>query len=182
MKEELYCGSGEVFSTEEIREFVNMVFGFDGEERDFRTMFPHLYTERARIGAHNLVIAENGSLRAAVGVFPRVLAVGEERLRMVGIGNVAVHPDDRGKGYMRKLLGEALKTMIREGADLSDLGGQRQRYQYFGYDVGGCPPAFRFTPRTTDHLFRGTEPRPLEFFPLTEGEREDLWDQAYALY
>jgi len=179
---EVYFGTGEAFSPEELDDFLNYVFGFNGKDRDFAEMFPQIHRPEAKANRKNLVAAEDGRLLAAVGSYPRTLIVGEERLSVVGIGNVAVHPRTRGRGYMKRLMADALEAMIREGADLSDLGGQRQRYQHFGYEVAGAPVSFRVSPRTAAHYFRGRARRPIAFLPLREGEREDLWDQAYALY
>jgi hypothetical protein len=60
-----------------------------------------------------------------------------------GIGMVSVHPYSRSKGYMKILMNMALDDMKRDKMVFSCLGGQRQRYEYFGYTPVGSSASFR---------------------------------------
>ena len=179
---EIRSGSGEGLETEALRHFLDRVFGFEGVTKGFAQIYPQMYRPGAHPEKQNRILTEDGQLAAAVGSYPRTLIVGDESLQLTGIGNVGVRPESLGRGYMKRLMAESTEEMIRDGADLSDLSGQRQRYQYFGYETAGVPVSFRVTPKNTEHFFRGKEKRPLVFLPLKEGEREDLWDRAFALY
>jgi hypothetical protein len=55
---------------------------------------------------------------------------------------VSVHPYSRSKGYMKVLMNMALEDMRRDGMVWSCLGGQRQRYEYFGYTPAGGAYSF----------------------------------------
>ncbi len=176
-----YVGWGDGTSREELFEMLNYTFGHNGIDKNFETMFPALYKESQEPEKHNLIVRENGKLVAAVGVFPRKIRVGEETLESWGIGNVAVHPAYRGRGYMQQLMKLALEKMLEAGIDMSDLGGQRQRYQYFGYEID-CPPVyFRTTKRTVNHHFRQGTGRQLDLHVMTPDDTA-YWDAAYALH
>jgi len=89
------------------------------------------------------------------------------------IGIVSVHPYARSKGYMKLLMNEALEDMRVNGADLSSLGGQRQRYEYFGYSP--CGALFSFSCSATNMRHRlGRDFQPEITFKeiLSSGDQE----------
>ena len=68
-----------------------------------------------------------------------------------GIGMVSVHPRSRSKGYMKALMNMALEDMKNDGMVFSCLGGQRQRYEYFGYTPAGTNYQFSFNESNIIH-------------------------------
>lgn len=110
---------------------------FSEEDTRFLTLLPKLYKEQYNPAEHNLILREDGVIKAAVGCYPINVTAAGRKLRIMGIGNVAVTKDCRRKGYMIELMNMALEKMIAEGYDYSLLGGQRQRYEYFGYVPAG---------------------------------------------
>ena len=58
-------------------------------------------------------------------------------LRVGGIGQVSCLPGCRGKGMMTDLLNATIARMTRDGYHVSILGGDRQRYRRFGWEVAG---------------------------------------------
>lgn len=71
---------------------------------------------------------------ATVMVANRTMFDGKENVRLGGIGNVAVHPDFRGKGYSLALLEDAIDYMGRIGCQVSTLyTGHRGLYERVGY-------------------------------------------------
>lgn len=118
-------------------DFINLVFSMAHGPHDFAAMLPLLYQPTDERMACNWVVLEDGKLRALVGVFPLAWHIGGATLRVAGVGGVATHPAARGQGHMQTLMQRAVATMRAEGYDLSWLGGQRQRYQHYGYEVAG---------------------------------------------
>ncbi|MCQ2426927.1 MAG: GNAT family N-acetyltransferase, partial [Clostridia bacterium] len=105
------------------------------------------------------VAVENGKIRACVGAFDHDISVCGERIATRGIGNVAVHPYERSRGFMRKLMNMAVEDMKKDGIALSVLGGRRQRYMYFGYDRGGTVYSMSFNSDNIRHTFgKGYDP------------------------
>ena len=94
-------------------------------------------------------------MAAAVGAYDHDISVSSHILRCRGIGNVAVHPEHRKKGYMKMAMNRALQDMIKDGIAISTLGGRRQRYQYFGYDKVGPVYNFGISEQNIRHAFGG---------------------------
>ena len=137
MNENVYCGKGTHVPHADFMDFIDMVFGFTTDEQKFIGLLPKLYREYRRPQDSNYVVTEDGVIKAAIGAYDHEITVCGVKLPCRGIGNVAVHPDTRGKGYMKATMNAALEDMIRDGIALSTLGGRRQRYQYFSYDKAG---------------------------------------------
>ncbi len=176
---EIYKGRGNSAMRDDFIDFINYVFGFNGCREDFAKLLPKLYKEKYLPCEHNYVVTEDGKLKAAIGVFPRELNVMGTKLVSHGVGNVAVHPYSRSKGYMRELLNMAVKDMIASGADMSDLGGLRQRYGYFSYEVASVVCKIEITPTSLRHSFADVEMKPLEFVEVNESG--ELLDKIIAL-
>lgn len=134
--------------------FLNMVFG-EHAPHDFANLLPSIYQPTDEHMRCNYAVRDGGKLSAVVGAFPIDWRVGGTALMMAGIGGVAVHPGCRGKGYMKLLMNHAVDEMRRAGCDLSYLGGRRQRYAYFGYEVAGCKYKLTFNRDNVRHALGG---------------------------
>ena len=111
---------------------------FSFEQGNFLALLPKLYKKEDSPWENNLCAFEDGVPAAAVGAYYDTVTVGGQALSVCGIGNVGVHPDYRGRGYMISLMEALTDEMDRRGADISVLGGDRFRYAHFGYE-GACP-------------------------------------------
>jgi len=127
----------------EIVDLGNYVFSHSHSSTDFPSLLPKLYKKEHKTAPFHFIAREDGKIKAQVGSFPMTLTILEEDLLVYGIGTVSVHPYARSSGYMKKLMEMAQEDMQNAGADAAFLGGQRQRYQYFGYDQ--CGQIIRFT-------------------------------------
>ena len=170
---------------DEYREFLELIdlsFGFEEEERKFIRLLPKLYIEKCLPSTRNAVAVRDGRLVCAVGCYPGRLIAGDKELPFFGIGNVATHPDHRGLGLMRECMDFCLDEMIASGAVFSVLGGQRQRYAYFGYDRFGQVLTFHFNSQNILHCF-GSKPREasLSLVPLEAGMTGEL-EEIRELY
>ncbi len=134
---------GNISMQDDYMDFINYVFGFNGSVQDFYKLLPKLYKPEFDPCASSYVTLEGDRIKAAIGAFDMDLRVCGEAIKCRGIGNVAVHPFSRSKGYMKKLMELAIDDMIAEGVELSVLGGRRQRYNYFSYEK--CGPSYTFS-------------------------------------
>jgi len=152
--EQLYKGRTPQEDYEQLIEMLDTVFfTFDKEvpQREFLALLPKLYKKEYDPCHNNFAVKDSEGLCAAVGSYYSTLHVGEETLKLNGIGNVAVTLEHRSKGYMKDCMNLALEDMKAEGADLSDLGGQKQRYEYFGYEPAGLDLDFRVSTTNIRH-------------------------------
>ena len=153
MSATIYCGRGNHIPYADYMDLINLSFGFTTPETQFLGLLPKCYREQYRPQDQNYVVTEDGVLTAAVGAYDHEIVVCGRRLPCRGIGNVAVHPDHRSKGYMKLAMNKSLEDMISDGIVLSTLGGRRQRYQYFGYDKAGTLYQFSISLDNIRHTF-----------------------------
>ncbi len=128
--------------TAHLLDVLNDVFFSEDPATNFLDLLPKLYKDRYNPAYNNLIIAEDGVIKAAVGCFPSNACVAGRELNILGIGNVAVAKDSRSKGYMIELMNDSIEIMKNDNYDYSLLGGQRQRYGFFGYDPVGSEYRF----------------------------------------
>ncbi|MBP5159399.1 MAG: GNAT family N-acetyltransferase [Lachnospiraceae bacterium] len=151
---DIYKGIGENrCDNETLVDFLNYVFGMNGNDTGFHKLLPKLYKPEYSPEKHNFITTEDGRLRAAVGAYPFSLNFAGTVLSGIGIGNVAVHPMHRGKGYMKECMNLALDDMKKKGVDFAALGGRRQRYSYFGFEPAGVCGAFNLQKHNLVHVY-----------------------------
>ena len=138
---------------ETLVDFLNYVFGMNGDRTSFYKLLPKLYKPEYHPERYNFVTTEDGRLRAAVGAYPFSISVKGTVLKGIGIGNVAVHPMHRGKGYMKDCMNMALDDMKKNGVDFAALGGRRQRYSYFGFEPAGACGSFSLYKHNLVHVY-----------------------------
>ena len=158
MAPNIYCGRGNHIPYADYMDLINLSFSFFPPETQFLGLLPKCYREQYRPQDQNYVVTEDGVLTAAVGAYDHEIVVCGRRLPCRGIGNVAVHPDHRSKGYMKLAMNKSLEDMISDGIVLSTLGGRRQRYQYFGYDKAGPLYQFSISRDNIRHTFGNFDP------------------------
>lgn len=137
---------------EAIIDFGDAVFSRSHRPHDFAKILPKLYGPGVDSSKdHLLVTPEDGEdIHALIYSGTRTFRPsatwanasqkpehGADELRVNGIGTVSVHHRERSKRYMRELMHTAIEDMMTEGVTLSLLGGQRQRYAYYGYEPAG---------------------------------------------
>lgn len=141
----IYKGRGRKEDEKQLIEVLDDVFFRDDQtvpKQDFMSILPKLYKDKYNCGYNNLIVKEDDEIKAAIGCYPNEVVAAGRKLKVMGIGNVAVTRDCRGKGYMIDLMNMALDIMKAEDYDYSLLGGQRQRYGFFGYEPVGCSYGF----------------------------------------
>jgi predicted N-acetyltransferase YhbS len=174
---ETQYSTAELKDREELMDFGNYVFSHAHASTDFPSLLPKLYKQEYFMEGIHYIAREDGRIRAAVGAYPLKLNILGEILPGRGIGMVSVHPYTRSRGYMRTLMEMARIDMRRDGIVFSCLGGQRQRYEYFGFTPAGIQVVFECRRANIRH-FLGRDPSPdLSLRQLKEGdgELEDIY-------
>lgn len=132
----------------EVMVFIDRVFrpGQSGRLIMHR-QYPHLYRNEAAHLERSLILRDHGELVGHLAIHPIILRLDGATVRAGGIGGVAAHPERRGQGIMTTLLESAGERMRQQGFALSVLGGDRQRYGWFGWENAGLHNAFSLTSR-----------------------------------
>ena len=170
----IYFGHGTKEMFDDYMDFINYVFGFNGDSSDFKKLLPKLYKYEYEPAVSSYVAVEDGKLKAAIGAFDHDISVCGVYLKTRGIGNVAVHPYTRGSGYMKKLMNMALDDMVSDGVVLSVLGGRRQRYNFFSYDKLGQAVSMSFNSDNMRHTFGKDRKHSIEFKRVKASDIEIL--------
>jgi predicted N-acetyltransferase YhbS len=165
---------------QDIIDFAELIFSRQSGPHDFSQLIPKLYRDGEETQQHHYLVKEDGKIKAMVCVLPVTFNVAGIELKAGCIGTVSVHPSARGKGYMKKLMNMALEDMKSQGYAFSALGGQRQRYEYFGYEPAGIKLNFTLTADNVRHKYSELDTSTISFEPLTN-ESSQL-DDAYDLY
>jgi len=108
---------------------------------EFDALYPDVFIPTPEAMARHRIIRQNGRIVACVGHYPMELRLGAVSLPLFGIGQVSCQKEYRGQGFMTALLKDAIALMEASPTPLSWLGGRRDRYARFGWEVGGT--AFR---------------------------------------
>lgn len=165
---------------DDVVDFANFVFSQAHRPHDFKTLLPKVYADGAPEIARHFVAVRGGRIRAMVADCLQELRLGDRTLRAGMVGTVSVHPYSRGEGHMKKLMAMMIDDAQQSGLDLLILGGQRQRYGYFGFDNFGCTPHYTLTDASVRHGCAGVDASGISFSELTE-EKPDEVDFAWAL-
>lgn len=144
-------------------ELANYVF-----KLDFEQLLPKAFNKNAK--THNITkVAQTkeGKLIAEVCVLPQDLKVGDCPLKSNYLGTVSVHPQHRGRGHMKALMNLCIDEMQGK-YDLSVLGGQRQRYEYFGYTYGGVQWEYNINIHNIRHTLKDVDSSGISFADLID--------------
>lgn len=147
---------GTDFKIDELLAFGNSVFGDELPEGGFAQLLPKLASGAVET-KHYRVITEDEAgkkIAAMLVMLPLTLRILDQELNVRYIGLVSVSKAARGKGYMKLLMNRAIQEMKDEGCHMSILGGQRQRYGYFGYEPAGFEVHYTLTPTNVRHALR----------------------------
>ena len=152
---------------DEIMDLGNYVFSHSHSSVDFPSTLPKLYKSEFFMDSFHYIVKEDGRIKAAIGAYPLELETvcasagcgcggccpqGKIAVPGRGIGMVSVHPYRRSKGYMKALMKMAMDDMKKDGIVFSCLGGQRQRYEYFGFYPVGSNFSFTCSGTNIRHL------------------------------
>jgi len=141
----------------DILDFINYVFSQAHKPHDFSKFNPPMYGSDYPFWKEHYVAVEEGRIKATLSVTERQIERGGETFTYGHIGQVSVHPYARGEGHMKRLMHMAIDDMINNGFDFAELGGQRQRYGYFGFTQGGPHYEMSISTTNTRHALQGRE-------------------------
>lgn len=163
---------------EELIDFINMVFSMLRIPHNFVEVLPKVYAGDAPRSEIHEIAREGGRLCGVVGLLPYEMKVAGDTLSVGYIGSVSVHPRVRGRGVMRELMLRQIEKAKEAGLDLLALGGQRQRYEYYGFS--GCGSRLRYTISKSNvrHVLSGVDTQGISFRLLEDGDAE----KALSIY
>ncbi|MBR2951148.1 MAG: GNAT family N-acetyltransferase [Lachnospiraceae bacterium] len=166
----------------DVLDFINYVFSNAHCPHDFKTLIPKVYAdEKEEFRGTHYAAVEEGKIKAVITDLIMEEQVGSEIFKYGMIGNVSVHPYARGEGYMKALMKMAKEDAQNEGVDVMVLGGQRQRYGYFGFESAGVNYRFLITKTNIRHCMKQVECQDIVFENVEDADAQEI-AAAKALY
>lgn len=116
----------------------NRVFSNPCNSTDFESMIPKVYAPDRETSALQYIALDDAErICGLIAMLPDRIHVGDDTLKCAFICTVSVIPECRGQGIMIELMKQWEDEARREGMDILMLDGLRQRYQHYGYALGG---------------------------------------------
>jgi len=162
-----------------IIDFIDLVFSQSARPHDFAALIPKVYGDAHNYSHIHAIALEDGDIRGCVAVLPVDMTIAGQQLHMGYLGSVSVHRLSRGAGHMKKTMQMQLEKAKADGLDLIVLGGQRQRYGYFGFYPAGHGYEYSVTQSNVRHALKDVDASAFTFEALESGEGSEY---AYALY
>ena len=166
----------------EIIDFANYVFSQAHRPHDFKTLLPKTYADDAPdFSSWHYLAMEKNRIRALVSCRPTDLYLGNSKLSCGCVGTVSVHPYARGEGHMKQLMALMLEDSRKREYDMLFLGGQRQRYQYFGFETACICAEYTMTASSVRHALADADDSGVVFTEITRDMERELmftWELA----
>lgn len=162
-----------------IIDFIDLVFSQSARPHDFAALIPKVYGDNHDYSHIHAIALEDGEIRGCVAVLPVDMTIAGQTLHMGYLGSVSVHRLSRGAGHMKKTMQMQIEKAKAEGLDMIVLGGQRQRYGYFGFSPVGGAYEYTVTHSNVRHALKDVDASAFTFEPLAPGESSEY---AYSLY
>lgn len=159
----------------DIIDFINFVFSQAHNPHDFKTLIPKVYGDHLpELAADHYLAKQDGKIKAAVANRIINISAAGTTLKAGLIGSVSVHPYSRGEGHMKQLMNMATEESRNNGVDILMLGGQRQRYEYFGFEPGGSCIRFDVTKTNLRHCFKDVDSSGITFCPMSNDRPKEI--------
>lgn len=159
---------------DDILDFGNYVFSNAHRPHDFRALLPKTYGEHVKgYEDYHYLAVRDGHIRGMVAMRPVQLGMMDEIINCGFIGTVSVHPYARGEGHMKKLMAMVTED-ARKKYDMMILGGQRQRYNYFGFERAGVVLHSEVNHINLRHTTRDLDVSDLSFVKVDDDSNEAL--------
>ena len=142
-------------------------------ESFFPRILPKLYQNIGTAPMHYLAV-QDGKIVGVVGNFDLPTMVAGEKLKVVGIGTVSTHPEHRREGHMIRLMNDSIAHAKETGADYLVLGGERQRYEHWGFGQAGVNPGFELNDWNFGRIFGKEASFGYEFRKLEKTDTEEI--------
>lgn len=140
---------------------LNTAFGRDPKD-GFDAVLPAMWERDDEHMSKHRAIEIDGSLAAVTGIYPFKTMICGQEVTFATIGNVATSPSHQGKGLMSRIMSYCVEDAKQMGIDVGRLGGQRQRYNRFGFENAGFTYIHTLTAKNVKEYFGSISKEKLE--------------------
>ncbi len=119
---------------------INIAFSSENRVMDFINLTPYCFTDQ-RMPNHYIYETAGGQIAGVAGIYPFEMNIRGVIFNMAGIGQVGTLPEYREKGIMKQIFAEICREA--DNYDFTWLGGDRRRYGFYGWEVGGKKEVYK---------------------------------------
>ncbi len=172
---------------DELLNFLNTSFR-SKEGRTFDIVLPAMWRRTDEAMSKHLAIRIDGKIAACIGIYPMKTTVCGKEIVVATTGNVATAAEYRGLGLMKELMDAMDKEVIRQNIDVCRLGGERKRYNRYGYEKGGADYIFSLTEKNVKTFYNDFPDTDISFVKVSRDSKEaleiirDIYKAAAAFY
>lgn len=153
---------------QELMNLMNTAFDFKMDEAKFEHILPKLYFKENKDMIHYGAFLD-GKMVASIGLYTMTFVSKYTTLKVGCVGAVSTHPDYRKNGYFSMLMGKIISYAKKHEFDTLFLGGNRFRYNHFGFENAGRKLIINISKRTK-HTLKPTD------FEVIKLERDNVND------
>jgi len=118
-----------------------------------------------------LLLRSSDKIASCLQIFPKPIRIGSASVTIAGVGNVATHPEYRGRGYATRLLEQSVRLMRGRGYGLSVLFTKIHNfYQRLGWGIA-CP-RYKYVIPTAEEGHKDSSEFQVE--PLEQDDLNDI--------
>ncbi|HOJ31013.1 MAG TPA: GNAT family N-acetyltransferase [bacterium] len=121
---------------------------YDHSRGFFYVNYPQVMSKDTMDCDNIFLIREKNKIASLVSIFPQKVYLHGRQVNIGGIGSVSTHHDCRNRGYMKILMDFCIDEMKKRNYAFSILGGDRQRYNFWGYEICGTNAVITFSQRS----------------------------------
>ena len=136
---------------EELMTLMNTAFNFNTYEEKFEHILPKLYFKDNKNMVHYAAFVD-GKMVSSVGLYTMYFESIYGSLKVGCVGAVSTHPEYRNNGYFSKVIKKIINYAKRHDFDTLFLGGNRFRYNHFGFENAGRKLIVNISKRTEQIL------------------------------
>ena len=166
---------------QDIIDFINYVFSQAACPHDFKELIPKVYADGRGYSDIHAIVLEDRYVRGVVAQLPCAFTYAGQPLNTGYIGSVSTYKYTRGSGYMIKLMEMQAESAKEKGIDVMLLGGQRQRYEYYGYSPIGGDYRYDFVHANIRHGLKEVSAEGITFVPFKDACPCAI-DKAFEIY
>ena len=160
-------------------DFLNMVFSQAQRPLEMRTLLPKLYGDGQGRAESHVIAVDGGRIRGCAAMSEFTVRIADEELKAGYIGSVSAHSRDRGAGHMKALMKMLIDSAAEKKLDFLTLGGQRQRYGYFGFETAGIGYTYTVGEPNIRHALRDCPAEGYTFEAMTGADASGF---AYEMF
>ena len=116
---------------EKLEDFLNYVFNMNGRSESFEKYLPRLHKEKYNPCEKTTVLKENDKYLSCASYISYNVHVLNNKYKLGAIGNVATHPNESNKGYMKQVMYSIINEAKENNVDVITLQGMRERYKNY---------------------------------------------------